>query len=43
MVTTIGIPDQLIPRIIEAARRKGFANAEDFLARVIEDKLLELE
>ncbi len=43
MATAIRIPDQLIPRISEAAKKKGFAKPEDFVARLIEKKLLELE
>ncbi len=43
MATAIRIPDQLIPRISEAAKKKGFAKPEDFVARLIEEKLLELE
>lgn len=43
MATTIKIPDQLMPRISEAARKRGFAIPDDFVARLIEEKLLELE
>ena len=43
MATAISIPDQLVPKISEAAKKKGFAKAEDFVTRLIEEKLLELE
>lgn len=43
MATAIRIPDRLIPKISEAAKKKGFDKPDDFVARVIEEKLLELE
>lgn len=43
MITAYSIPEQLIPKISEAARKKGFTKPEDFLTRIIEEKLLELE
>lgn len=43
MATAISIPDQLVPKISEAAKKKGFAKPDDFVARLIEEKLLELE
>lgn len=43
MTTAIRIPDQLISRISEAAKKKGFAKPDDFVARIVEEKLLELE
>jgi metal-responsive CopG/Arc/MetJ family transcriptional regulator len=43
MATAISIPDQLISKISEAAKKKGFAKPEDFVTRLIEEKLLELE
>jgi metal-responsive CopG/Arc/MetJ family transcriptional regulator len=43
MAKVISIPDQLIPRISKAAKKKGFAKPEDFVAFLIEEKLLELE
>ena len=43
MATAIQIPDQLIPRISEAARKEGFAKPEEFVMHLIEEKLLELE
>jgi uncharacterized protein YcaQ len=43
MATAIHVPDQLIPRISEAAKRKGFDKPDDFVVRIIEEKLCELE
>ena len=43
MATAISISDQLMPRISRAAKKKGFDKPEDFLHRLIEEKLLELE
>ena len=43
MATAIRIPDRLIRRISEAAKKKGFAKPDDFVARIIEEKLFELE
>lgn len=43
MATAISIPDRLVSRISAAAKKKGFAKPEDFVARVIEEKLLEFE
>lgn len=43
MTMAISIPDQLVPRISEAAKKKGFTKADDFVTRLIEEKLLELE
>lgn len=43
MITAYSIPEQLIPKISEAARKKGFTKPEDFLTRIIEEKLLEME
>ncbi|GEM_PF-1706672 len=43
MTTAYSIPEQLIPKISAAAKKKGFAKPEDFLTRIIEEKLLELE
>ena len=43
MTAAYSIPEQLIPKISAAARKKGFAKPEDFLTRIIEEKLLELE
>lgn len=43
MATAIRIPDQLMPRISEAAKKNGFKKPEDFIHRLIEEKLLELE
>jgi metal-responsive CopG/Arc/MetJ family transcriptional regulator len=43
MATAISIPDQLVPKISEAAKKKGFTKPDDFVARLIEEKLLELE
>ena len=30
MASTISVPDQLISRICEAAKKRGFAKTEDF-------------
>jgi metal-responsive CopG/Arc/MetJ family transcriptional regulator len=43
MATAISIPDRLMPKISEAAKKKGFDKPEDFVYRLIEEKLLELE
>jgi len=43
MTTTISIPDQLLPKISAAAKKKGYTQPDDFVARLIEEKLLELE
>jgi len=43
MISTYSIPERLIPKISEAAKKEGFAKLEDFLTRLIEKKLLELE
>jgi uncharacterized protein YcaQ len=43
MTAAYSIPEQLVPKISEAARKKGFVKPEDFLTRIIEEKLLELE
>lgn len=43
MATVISIPDKLLPKISEAAKSLGFDKADDFVARVMEEKLLELE
>ncbi len=43
MATSITIPDQLLPKIKKAAKKEGFSKPEDFVYRLIEEKLLELE
>lgn len=43
MAISISIPDTLMPKISTAAKKKGFAKPEDFVYRIIEEKLLELE
>lgn len=43
MTTAYSIPEQLIPQISEAAQKWGFAKPEDFLTRIIEEKLLDLK
>jgi metal-responsive CopG/Arc/MetJ family transcriptional regulator len=43
MATAITIPDQLMPKITKAAQKKGFDKPDDFVTRLIEEKLLELE
>ncbi|MBI5473160.1 MAG: hypothetical protein HY961_12525 [Ignavibacteriae bacterium] len=42
MATSMDIPSDLISRITEVAKRKGIL-PEDFLARIVEEKLIELE
>ncbi|MCH8317770.1 MAG: hypothetical protein IIA88_04635 [Bacteroidetes bacterium] len=42
METTITIPDKIVPKIKEAAKKKGYKSAEDFILRIIEEKLFEL-
>jgi uncharacterized protein YcaQ len=39
----INISEQLVPKILEAAKKKGFAKLDDFVTRLIEEKLSELE
>jgi len=39
----IRIPDRLAQRISVAATKKGFDKPDDFVARIIEEKLLEIE
>lgn len=43
MTMVINIPDKLIPRISEIAKKKGFSKTDDFIASLIEEKLLEIE
>lgn len=43
MTTAIQIPYHLISRISEVARKMGFDKPDDFVARVVEEKLLEIE
>jgi len=43
MTTAYYIPERLFPKFSEAAKKIGFAKPEDFLTRIIEEKLLELE
>jgi uncharacterized protein YcaQ len=43
MIPAYYIPERLAPKFSEAAKKTGFAKPEDFLTRIIEEKLLELE
>lgn len=43
MTSTYSIPERLISKISEVAKKEGFAKPEDFLTRLIEQKLLDLE
>lgn len=43
MTMAINIPDQLVSKISEAAKKRGFTKADDFVTRLIEEKLVELE
>ena len=43
MTIAISIPDELIPKISAAAKKKGFNKPEDFITRLVVEKLLELE
>ena len=42
METTITIPDSIVPKIKEAAQKKGYKSTEEFILHIIEEKLLEL-
>ncbi|MGH7594949.1 MAG: hypothetical protein ACREOI_01305 [bacterium] len=43
MSTAISIPGTLMPKISAAAKKKGFDKPDEFVYRIIEEKLLELE
>ncbi len=43
MATAITLPDQLLLKVKKAAQKEGFSKPEDFVFRLIEEKLLELE
>lgn len=43
MATMISIPDKLILKISHAAAKEGFDKPQKFVARILEEKLLELE
>ena len=43
MATAVRIPDRLVEKITEAAKKEGFDKPDEFIARIIEEKLLELQ
>lgn len=43
MERAISLPEKLVYKISEVAKKEGFDKPEDFVIRVLEEKLLELE
>ena len=43
MATAITFPDQLLPKLKKAVKKEGFSKPKDFVYRLIEEKLLEIE